>query len=247
MISAQRHPHEFQRTAGDDGDDGGADPVEQPLHPWQTAEADVQLGQDEHHEKRGRHERDPDQRRAEHMATHPAEVDRELCRERAGGELRKGEALLVLLRVDPAALLHQVLLHVSGERNRPAEPQRAEPQEVEEKRPQARTLDGAGRHRRDVFLALRAAPVSAALAASAAYSASNSAAPCASRALSSACCCAMPAISRSTPDASGRPNFASLQSMSCTISAMTRSARSPSPKPATSVSNVPGSPPGVDP
>src|SRR5207302_90944 len=81
------------------------------------------------------------------------------------------------LRVDPAALLHQVLLHVSGERDRPAEPQCAEAQEVEEKRPQARTLDGAGRHRRDVFLALRAAPVSAALAASAAYSASNSAAP----------------------------------------------------------------------
>src|SRR5436309_9895264 len=55
-------------------------------------------------------------------------------------------------------------------------------QEVEEKRPQARSLDGAGGHRRDVFLVLRAAPVSAALAASAAYSASKSVAPCASRA-----------------------------------------------------------------
>src|SRR5207237_3405337 len=185
--------------------------------------------------KRGRHERAPDHTRAEHMATHPAEVDRELCRERAGGELRKGEALLVLLRVDPAALLHQVLLHVSGERNRPAEPQCAQPQEVEEKRPQARSLNGAGGHRRDVFVVLRAAPVSAAVAARAAYSASNSAAPCASRAVSSTCCFAMPAISRSTPDASGRPNFASLQSIACTISAMTRSARSPRPKRATSV------------
>src|SRR6184192_807971 len=32
-ISAQRHPHEFQRTASDDGNDRGADPIEQPLHP----------------------------------------------------------------------------------------------------------------------------------------------------------------------------------------------------------------------
>src|SRR2546429_467623 len=91
VISAQRHPHEFQRTAGDDGDDGGTDPVEQPLHPWQPAEADVQRGQHEHHEKRGRHERDPYQRSAEHPAPHPAEVDRELGRERARGELRKGD------------------------------------------------------------------------------------------------------------------------------------------------------------
>src|SRR5438034_1034948 len=44
LISAQRHPHEFQHAAGDDGNDRGADPVEQPLHPRQSAEADVQLG-----------------------------------------------------------------------------------------------------------------------------------------------------------------------------------------------------------
>src|SRR5882724_4897513 len=108
MISDQRHPHEFQRTAGDDGNHGGADPVEQPLHPRQPAEADVQLGQHEHHQKRGRYERDPCQRRAEHPAPYPSEVDRELSGERARGELRKGEALLVLLRADPAALLHEV-------------------------------------------------------------------------------------------------------------------------------------------
>src|SRR5256884_84075 len=144
-ISAQRHPHEFQRTAGDDGDDGGTDPVEQPLHPWQPAEADVQLGQHEHHEKRGRHERDPYQRSAEHPAPHPPEVDRELGRERARGELRKGKALLVLLRADPAALLHEVLLHVPGERDRPAEAQGTEPQEIEQQRSQAGSLlDGRG-------------------------------------------------------------------------------------------------------
>src|SRR5213079_1388919 len=120
------------RTAGDDGNDRGADPVEQPLHPRQPAEADVQRGQHQHHEKRGRHERDPRQRRAEHPAPNPAEVDRELGRERARGELRKGEALLVLLRADPALLLHEVLLHVPGERDRPAEPQGTEPQEVEQ-------------------------------------------------------------------------------------------------------------------
>src|SRR5207247_10236053 len=91
---------------------------------------------------------------------------------------------------------HQVLLHVSGERNRPAEPQCAEPQEVEEKRPQA------GSHRRDDLFVLRTAPVSAVVAVNAAYSASNSVAPCASRAVSSACCFAMPAISRSIPERS---------------------------------------------
>src|SRR2546422_1740161 len=68
-------------------------PPRSTLFPYTTlfrssAEADVQLGQNEHREKRGRHERDPDQRRAEHLATHPPEVDRELCRERAWGELR---------------------------------------------------------------------------------------------------------------------------------------------------------------
>ncbi len=137
MISAQRHPHEFQRTASDDSDDGSADPVEQSLHPRQAAEADVQLGQHEHHEKRGRYERDPCQRRTEHPAPYPSEVDRELSGERARGELRKGEALLVLLRADPAALLHEVLLHVPGERDRPAEAQGTEPQEVEQQRAQA--------------------------------------------------------------------------------------------------------------
>src|SRR6266480_640827 len=104
MISAQRHPHEFQRTASDDGNDRGADPVEQALHPRQPAKTNVQRRQHQHHEKRGCHERDPCQRRAEHPAPHPPEVDRELGRERARGELRKGEALLVLLRADPAAL-----------------------------------------------------------------------------------------------------------------------------------------------
>src|SRR2546429_6819494 len=44
VISAQRHPHEVQTTPGDEGDDRGADPVEQPLHPRQPAEADVQFG-----------------------------------------------------------------------------------------------------------------------------------------------------------------------------------------------------------
>src|SRR5438128_6332210 len=44
LVPAQRHPHKFQHAAGDDGNDRGADPVEQPLHPRQSAEADVQIG-----------------------------------------------------------------------------------------------------------------------------------------------------------------------------------------------------------
>src|SRR2546425_2691166 len=94
---------------------------------------------------RARYESNPRQCRAEHPATYPSEVDRELGGERAGGELRKGEPLLVLLRADPAALLHEVLLHVPGERDRPAEPQGTEPQEVEQQRAQAGSLVGHGR------------------------------------------------------------------------------------------------------
>src|SRR2546428_683125 len=75
----------------------------------------------------------------------PPEVDRERGRGRARGELRKGKALLVLLRADPAALLHEVLLHVPGERDRPAEPQGTESQEVEQQRSQAGSLVGHGR------------------------------------------------------------------------------------------------------
>src|SRR2546425_2230470 len=140
LIPAQRHPHEFQHAAGDDGNDGGADPVEQPLNPRQPAETDVQLGEDEHHEKRRADERERDQRRAELAGVHPTEVHRQLRREGPWGELGKGEALLVLLGTDPSALLYEVLLHVPGERDRPAEPQGAEPQEVEQERPQARSL-----------------------------------------------------------------------------------------------------------
>src|SRR6266545_3594917 len=127
VAGARRHPHEVQHAAGDDGNDRGADPVEQPLHPRQPAETDVQFRQNEDHEKRGGHERDPGQRRAERPATHPPEVDRKLCRERPRGQLRKRKTLVVLPRGDPAALFHQVLLHVSGQGNRPAEPQCAKP------------------------------------------------------------------------------------------------------------------------
>src|SRR5437870_2419601 len=72
LISAQRHPHEFQHAAGNDGNDGGADPVEEPLHPREPAETDVQLGEDEHHEKRRADERERDQGRAQPAGPHPA-------------------------------------------------------------------------------------------------------------------------------------------------------------------------------
>jgi hypothetical protein len=76
---------------------------------------------------------------------HPTEVHRELRGKRTGRELGQCEAFLVFLCGDPAAPLDQVLLHVPGERNRTAEAQRAEAQEIEDAGPQVRTLQDAPR------------------------------------------------------------------------------------------------------
>ena len=74
-------------------------------------------------------------------AAHPAEVDRELRGERARRELREREALDVVLLRDPAPSLDEVALHVPGERDRPAEAERPQAQEVHQERPEGRRND----------------------------------------------------------------------------------------------------------
>jgi len=59
-----------------------------------------------------------------------AEPHRQLRHERARHRLRDREALEVLLLRDPAAPLDQIALHVPGERDRAAEAESAQPQEV---------------------------------------------------------------------------------------------------------------------
>src|SRR5262249_42235059 len=74
----------------------------------------------------------------------------------------------------------------------------------------------------------------------------NTALPSTSRFSSSGCAIAIPAIRRSTPKASSRPNFSSLRSMSWTISAICFSAGSVKPNFCSSTSNVHRSPSWVN-
>jgi hypothetical protein len=62
--------------------------------------------------------------RAEHAGADPPEVDRELRGERPWRELGESQALLVVLRRDPAPPLHEVALHVAAERDGATEPER---------------------------------------------------------------------------------------------------------------------------
>jgi len=53
-----------------------------------------------------------------------------LCSQGAGSKLCKRETLKVVFFADPAALVDEVLLHVSGKSNRAAESYGSEPQEI---------------------------------------------------------------------------------------------------------------------
>ena len=92
-VASERQARQLHGAASDDGDHGRADPVERPLHPGEAAEADVDRGERQHHHERRQDEGEADERRAERAAADPAEVDRELRRERARGELRERQAL----------------------------------------------------------------------------------------------------------------------------------------------------------
>ena len=115
---------------GDDADDRGGDAVEDGLHPPQAAERHVERRQREHHQKRRQHKRQPDQRGAQDAVGEVADRDGELGCQGAGHDLGERQAELVLLVVDPAAALDQVALHVADKRDRPAEADRTQLQEI---------------------------------------------------------------------------------------------------------------------
>ena len=131
-VGGEREPRQLHRAPRDDGDDRGPDPVERAPHPRQAAEAQVGHGDRDHHEKRRQHEREADEGGAGRLALRPAQVHGELGGEGSGRELRQREALAVLLGCEPSALLHQIALHVSDERDRSSKAGGAEPQEVEQ-------------------------------------------------------------------------------------------------------------------
>jgi len=131
-VLADRGPRQLVSTAHDDGDDRRTDSVEDRLDPGEPAEAHVEPGDRQHHRKGRTDERHRNCGRAGDASAHPAEIHRELRCERSRRELRKRQPFEVVLLRDPAAILDQVALHVTGERDRAAESERAEAEEVEE-------------------------------------------------------------------------------------------------------------------
>ena len=57
---------------------------------------------------------------------HVAEIDPELRSQRTGHQLRERQALLVVRFRDPLALLDEITVHVTHERDRASEPDRSE-------------------------------------------------------------------------------------------------------------------------
>jgi hypothetical protein len=77
-------------------------------------------------DERREHEGQPDERRPEYSVMHEAEVVGKLGRQWAGRELRKGEPDVVVLGRDPLPALDEVTAHVSNERDRSSEADRAQ-------------------------------------------------------------------------------------------------------------------------
>src|SRR5262249_16012550 len=82
---------------------------------------------------------------AQDRAPQQAQVDRERRGERPRRELREGEALEIVLLLDPPSPLDEVGLHVAGERDRPAKAECAEAKEVAREVTEARAA-GSGLH-----------------------------------------------------------------------------------------------------
>src|SRR5947208_13992185 len=65
----------------------------------------------------------------------PSEVDRELRGERPRRELRKGQSFTVILLGNPLALLNEIAMHVTDQRDRAAETESAQAQRVQDELP----------------------------------------------------------------------------------------------------------------
>jgi hypothetical protein len=63
----------------------------------------------------------------------PRRSMKELCRQRAGSELRQSKPIQIIFFANPSATVDQLLLHVSGKSNRAAESNGSEPQKISDK------------------------------------------------------------------------------------------------------------------
>src|ERR1700752_4387639 len=96
----------------------------------------VNCCQSQHHQEGRKDEHCSSQGCTKRSRAQPAEIHRQLRRERTRRKLRKRESFSVTLPQTPLTLLHQIPLHVAGKRNGPAETQRSELEEVGQKFPQ---------------------------------------------------------------------------------------------------------------
>ena len=116
-----------------DADHRGTDAVERSLHPWEATVAQVSPPDGHYHEKGWQDERNAGHCGAHDSVMHVPEIHRELRGQRTGHELRQRQSFLVVLVADPVALLDEIAIHVTDERDRTTKADAAELQEVARK------------------------------------------------------------------------------------------------------------------
>ena len=138
LVSADALCRQLVGADGDDADDRRTNAIKDRLHPCQAAVRGISHAERQHHQERRQHERDPHQRRSQHACAHVAQINRQLRGQWAGRQLCQGESLDIIFTAHPSPFVDEVLLHVSGERNRAAESHRSQPQEVADELSQRR-------------------------------------------------------------------------------------------------------------
>ncbi len=117
-------------AARDDRDDRRTDPVEGALDPRQLAVPEIPGRQDQHHDEGGAHEGKSGKRRPRRPVASPAEVDGELCGQGPGRELGERQPFLILGGRDPLPHDDQIALDGGRQRDRSAEAEGPEAEEV---------------------------------------------------------------------------------------------------------------------
>ena len=130
LAVAQHELHQAPYRDEDQRHRGGADPVEQRLHPRQALEGRIQRRDHGDQHERREDEGDGAERGAEHAAADVPDPHGKLRGKGAGHRLGHRHALDELALADPPALLHQVVAHLADQRHGAPKPQRAEAQIV---------------------------------------------------------------------------------------------------------------------
>src|SRR5437763_3650688 len=99
-------------------------------HQRKTAEVHVERAEHGHDDEVREDERPPAGPRAPESATEIGDEDPDLDRERSGERLTHRDPLAHLVFREPLPLLNELSLHLTAEGDGPAEPERAEAQEV---------------------------------------------------------------------------------------------------------------------